>query len=183
MTQETSQAEATPRLLTHEHLKHPDRVLAILIATGLFSGLSPWAPGTAGSIVGLSIFWHLQTLPLWGLLLLLALLTAAGTWATLRISEWTQSHDASFVVIDEVVGMGIAALPAIGHSADSWLVAFLLFRLFDVVKLGPIRWIDRQSKTWTGWKGAFAVQADDLLAGLWAGACLIGLQRMEWLVR
>jgi len=158
-------------------------VLAILVATGLFSGLSPWAPGTAGSIVGLSVFWHLQTLPLWGLLLVLASLTLSGTWATKRVSELTGSHDASFVVIDEVAGIGIAILPAIGHTAVSWLAAFLLFRFFDVVKLGPIRWIDRQSKTWTGWKGAFAVQADDLLAGLLAGLCLIGLQRLEWIVR
>jgi phosphatidylglycerophosphatase A len=166
-----------------EYFRRPRTAFSVLVATGLGTGFSPVAPGTAGSLLGLALLWRGQTLPLWALALLGLAILGVGTWATREVSELSGSHDASSIVIDEVIGMGIAALPAIGHSLDSWILAFVLFRFFDVVKPGPIRWIDRHSKTWTGWKGAAAVMGDDLLAGFASAAMIAGLQHAQWIVR
>jgi phosphatidylglycerophosphatase A len=89
-------------------------------------------------------------------------------------------HDPSEVVIDEALGQWIALLPVIWGAAQAgvqpaalwpgWIAAFLLFRVFDIWKPGPVGWADRK-------EGALGVMLDDVIAGLLAalGVVLLGL--------
>ena len=129
--------------------------LARLIASGFGSGFFPWAPGTVGSLAALAIGAAiLATVPAW--LPLLALLTAAaGLWAVHRCAA---GDDPGWVVIDEFAGQFIAIIALPGPAPLGLLVAFLLFRLLDIAKPGPIGWADRQP-------GAAGVIGDDVIAG------------------
>src|SRR5690606_19295261 len=92
-------------------------------------------------------------------------LAALGWWALLRLPE--AKADPSWVVVDEGAGQSIAlaALPVAGGIAGVML-AFLLFRIFDVMKPGPVGWADRR-------KGATGVMLDDIIAGGMAAALLL----------
>lgn len=123
------------------------------------------APGTWGSAVVLPVI-LLGPVAAAGLSLLLL---GMGLWALKRLPEADQ--DPGWVVIDEGAGqaLALAALPGFG-----WLgvaLAFGLFRLFDVWKPGPVRWLDRQ-KTPSG------VMGDDVMAGAMAGGALLLLQAL-----
>ena len=141
------------------------------VATLLFCGLSPVAPGTVGSLAALILGWLLhQSAGLALFALGWALISALGWWAIDAQTRATGAHDASEYVIDELSGQWIALLPVLmvaPASLPMLAAAFILFRLFDITKPGPIGWADRQ-------EGAFFVMLDDILAGL-AAALLIGL--------
>ena len=136
------------------------------------------APGTWGSLAALPVGWALFALggvPLFavGILLVLGL----GWWATGLETQGKTDHDPSEIVIDEVAGQWIALLPVMigaSHSGapvlalwPGWVVAFVAFRLFDVTKLGPVGWADRQH-------GPLGVMLDDVIAGIMA-ALVVGL--------
>jgi len=138
--------------------------LARLIASGFGSGYAPKAPGTVGSLVALALGWGLLLGPPWALPAAILLACAAGWWA---IGVAGGDDDPGWVVIDEFAGQWIALLPLSHPSPAGLLAAFVLFRLLDITKPGPIGWADRQHS-------AFGVMADDVIAGdiaaiiLWA---------------
>ncbi|PZW45595.1 phosphatidylglycerophosphatase A [Humitalea rosea] len=133
-----------------------DRIAAL----GGVGHLRP-APGSWGSAVVLPIAWAGPG----ACLGLAVVLLIAGLWA-LR----DRRDDPGWVVVDEGAGqaLALAALPALGGLALlPWtLGAFALFRAFDILKPGPIGWVDRQT-------GAWGVMGDDILAGVFAGAAII----------
>ncbi|QYX55497.1 phosphatidylglycerophosphatase A [Roseovarius sp. SCSIO 43702] len=146
-----------------------------LIATFGGVGLLRPAPGTWGSLAALPVAWLL--LVLGGLPLLLIgifLAIASGIWATQVETKGKSDKDPGEIVIDEVAGQWIALLPvAVGaaHAGAAWLAlwpgwiaAFVLFRLFDIWKPGPVGWADRRG-------GATGVMLDDVIAGLFAALC------------
>ena len=142
-------------------------VIPTIIATGFGSGFWPWGPGTAGAVLATAIWLALSTcLSGWALkavtLCLAAVFTAMGTWATQRLMPFW-GDDPSRVVVDEMVGVWIALLPATDWR--SALAALVLFRFFDIVKPLGIRALDRR-------KGAFWVMADDLVAGVYSAIVL-----------
>jgi len=146
----------------HRLLKHPYAWLAL----GFGSGLSPVAPGTAGSLLAAVLWWFfLAGQPLW---LQLAVLIV-GFELGVRASNWmiarTGIKDPGYIVWDECIGMWIALLFA-PKTLLAYAVAFALFRLFDIVKRGPVGWADKR------FSGGFGVMFDDVLAGLLALACL-----------
>jgi phosphatidylglycerophosphatase A len=125
-------------------------------------GRVPLAPGTAGSLVGLVLSLPLLSLG-WPLHLAAALLLAAIAVIVAGRAAGELGHpDPPSVVIDEVVGMCVAAL-ALPLRAYDLCAVFLLFRLFDVVKPAPIPRLERLP-------GGFGVVADDVAAGLLARA-------------
>ncbi|MBP7000742.1 phosphatidylglycerophosphatase A [Amaricoccus sp.] len=147
--------------------------LARAICTFGYVGLIPGPAGTWGAAAAVPAGWILHGL---GGFPLLALATIAlypiGYWAT-RV-EVVDEHDLDpgYVVVDEVVGQWIALWPlslGLWHmGAPAWLFpwpgwvgAFLLFRLFDILKLGPVGWADRK-------KGPMGVMLDDAIAGVMA---------------
>ena len=138
------------------------------IACGFGSGLSPWAPGTVGSLAALLPWLALRDLPWPTYLAALALAFALGTWASNVAIARIRIDDPGVVVWDEFVGQWIALLPlVIAPRAWPWaVVGFALFRLFDIWKPWPVSWADRRVK------GGFGVMLDDVVAGCYAAIVL-----------
>ena len=147
-------------------LAHP----AHLIACGFGSGLSPIAPGTAGTLFA----WF--TFPLFGywlsdfeLLALLAVGFVIGAFAAQRTGADLGVIDHGSIVWDEIVPFWIVL--ALCPTTLSWQgVAFVLFRLFDITKPQPARFFDQKVKN------GFGVMADDLVAAGYSILVLTGLQ-------
>jgi phosphatidylglycerophosphatase A len=122
------------------------------------------APGSWGSLFGVVTGFGLASL-LSGLLEIAILLAIIfGTIAANHHQSETGSKDASEVVIDEVAGQWIALL-VIPLDWRWALAAFVLFRLFDITKIGPIGMVEK-------WPGGVGVMADDVIAGVFAALCL-----------
>ncbi|TAN06111.1 MAG: phosphatidylglycerophosphatase A [Rhodanobacteraceae bacterium] len=139
-------------------LSHP----AGWIATALGTGLSPKAPGTAGSLVALLPWWFLlRGLPIGWYVLVLIVGFLIGVWACEVSDRRLGMHDQGALVWDEVIGMWITLLVA--PTAWWWMfVGFALFRLFDIWKPWPVRWADRRVH------GGLGVMLDDVAAGVYA---------------
>jgi phosphatidylglycerophosphatase A len=147
---------------------------AHLIAFGFGTGLAPKAPGTVGTLLGLPLFWLVvavaQDLPNQIIFLIATFLL--GIWACGRTGRTLGVADHGGMVWDEIVAFALVLL----FTPAGWLwmvLAFALFRLFDILKPWPIRLAD------THFKSGFGVMFDDLLAALYAIAIIKGLQ---WLV-
>ncbi|HEU0276909.1 MAG TPA: phosphatidylglycerophosphatase A [Rhodanobacteraceae bacterium] len=132
------------------------------IATALGAGLSPRAPGTAGSAVALLPWWFLlRGLPLAEYVAVLVLGFALGVWACGVADRRLAQHDQGALVWDEVIGMWITLTAA--PAGWVWMVVgFGLFRLFDIGKPWPICVADRRVG------GGLGVMLDDVLAGVYA---------------
>lgn len=150
-----------------------------LIATFFYTGYLRPAPGTWGSLAAIPVAYLIASAGGWMALALAAFAAfAVGYWATLRETAGAENHDPSEIVIDEVVGQWIALLPVVygAQTSDSdllalwpgWLTAFVLFRLFDILKPGPVGWADRRDD-------AIGVMLDDMVAGLLAAAGVLAL--------
>ena len=138
-----------------------------LVASGFGCGFVPVAPGTVGSLVALGIGAALLPAPpgTWPLALAACL---AGWWAVADCGA--AGEDPGWVVIDEFAGQWIAMAPLARASPLGLLAAFLTFRLFDIVKPGPVGWADRH-------KNAAGVVGDDVIAGALAAVCVWGAGR------
>jgi phosphatidylglycerophosphatase A len=136
------------------------------LVTGLGTGMMRPAPGTWGSLLGLAqgYLMHLAGFEVPALLAMTAALTAVSSWSIDRIEAETGIHDAPEIIIDEIVGQWLALVPVIilAPSLVLYGIAFLLFRLFDVIKPWPIGWLDKKVS------GGFGVIVDDLAAGILA---------------
>jgi phosphatidylglycerophosphatase A len=137
-----------------------------LLSLGFGSGLFPKAPGTAGSVVALLIYYLFmdQLAPVVYLPLVLAV-TLLGFYLCGRTARALGVHDHPGIVWDEFAGLWLAlfALP------PGWywpLLGFALFRVFDIFKPWPISWLDRHVH------GGLGIMLDDILAGTFAGVCL-----------
>ncbi len=157
---------ASPR--TRDVFRSP----ALLIATWFGSGLSPKAPGTAGSLAALPfIYLVLRYLPMWGVVTVGVLVMVSGTWASKRAAARWGQVDHGAIVVDEVLGQLIASGLAFYLGDQSLLdckllmVGFVFFRLFDISKVWPASFFDRHVKN------ALGVMLDDVAAGVWAGVC------------
>jgi len=136
--------------------------------TFFYSGLSPYAPGTAGSIVASIIgFGILQYLPLETLFLLTILLALIAIREINVYEKLTKTHDHKSIVIDEVVGVWLAFVLSSGTTAQM-VLSFIYFRIFDIWKPSIIGKIDRDVK------GGLGVMGDDIIAGIIAGICSAG---------
>lgn len=149
-----------------------------LVATFGLVGLLRPAPGTWGSAAACLAAWPIHALG--GPLLLLSaavLVFLAGLWASERYMAQNGVHDPSEIVVDEVAGQWIALLPVSLGAAQAgapvaalWpgvVTAFVVFRLLDIWKPGPIGWADRQP-------GAWGVMLDDVAAG-WIAALVVAV--------
>lgn len=140
----------------------PSRSTALLVATGGGLGSVPLMPGTVGSLAGAAVCFPMLHLA-WPLYLgLTALLAALAIWVSGQAAEELGQADPPSVIVDEFVGMWVAAL-AIPFQLYDLAAVFLLFRLFDVLKPVPLPRLERLP-------GGFGIVADDLAAGLLARA-------------
>jgi phosphatidylglycerophosphatase A len=145
-----------------------------LIAFGFGSGCAPKMPGTVGTLAAVPCFLLLSLLPLPAYLILLLLAFMAGIWVCQKTSRALGVHDHGGIVWDEFVGFWLTMV-AVPVSWQSVLAGFLLFRLFDIWKPWPIRWLDRSVS------GGFGIMIDDVLAGLYALTLLHIAVGLGWL--
>lgn len=143
------------------------------LACGLGSGLTPVAQGTFGSLAALLPWLLLRELSLPIYLAVLLLGFVVGVWACNVAGRALGVDDHRSLVWDEFIGQWIALipllpawLPASGFNGWMLLAGFALFRLFDVWKPWPIRWLDRHLK------GGMGVMVDDVVAGVFAAIVL-----------
>ena len=147
------------------------------LGLGLGSGLPRRAPGTWGTIGGLIVAIPLLSLGFLPFLLITILSCFIGIWICGRTSELMKGHDDPHIVWDEWAGMWITLLPFsyMSMTADNFwhyisqssslaalLLAFVLFRFFDIIKPPPIGWADRKVA------GGLGVMLDDIIAGVMA---------------
>jgi len=151
--------------------RHP----AHWIALGFGSGLSPWAPGTVGTLWGWLSFLLLDRWLgdiAWGGAIVAAL--AVGLWACTVTAQRLGVADPGAIVWDEVVAFWIVLWLLTPASAWDQILAFALFRYFDAAKPGPVGWADRLCKLRPGraigWRQGWGILFDDLVA---AGCTLL----------
>ncbi len=131
-------------------------------------GLSPIAPGTMGTLLGL-ILLPFVTWNFWVWFLTFLFLLASGYWAVSRL-DLSVTKDPNYVVIDEVLGIFITLVGVPFHFFP-YLLGFLLFRLFDIVKPPPCRQLEK-------FPGFWGITFDDLMAGVYARLALLVLLRV-----
>ncbi len=142
---------------------------AHFLALGLGAGLAPKAPGTVGTLVALPIY-GLLTLSGSALLYWLAVAAALGigVWACGATSRALGVPDHGGIVWDEIAAF-LLVLPFAPQDVPGFLLAFALFRLFDIWKPFPIRWLDAQVH------GGLGIMLDDVAAAAYAVLCLMGV--------
>ena len=158
-----------------------DRVVYWL-GLGLGSGLPRRAPGTWGTVGGLIVAIPLLSLGFVPFLIITILSCVIGSWICGRTSELMGGHDNPHIVWDEWAGMWLTLLPlsymgiadgnfwqniAQTSSIVAIIIAFILFRFFDIIKPPPIGWADKKVA------GGLGIMLDDIIAGIMAAAVWI----------
>jgi phosphatidylglycerophosphatase A len=136
----------------------------LFIASGAYTGYIPVASGTWGTLVAFPLFWLFEPMQHGSTLLYLATFVAAvvgACWVAGRAEAILQEHDSHAIVIDEIVGY-LGATLFMAPTWENTLVAFLIFRVFDVIKPFPAGTIDRSLP------GGAGVVLDDVVSGLYA---------------
>ncbi len=142
-------------------LRHPGHFLSL----GFGSGLSPYAPGTAGTLAAIPIFWLMAPLPLAFYLGIVVVLFIVGIYLCQQTTDKLGAHDHSAIVWDEVVGY-LLTMTAVPFDWRWVIVGFFLFRLFDVWKPWPVRILDRRVG------GGLGIMLDDVGAAVYAALSL-----------
>ena len=127
--------------------------LALAFSSCLFVGFFPYAPGTLASALAAAALYHLPG----GAIYFIFPILLAGFLSTAVVLRHSKHIDPSYVVIDEWVGMWLS-LAAMPKAAYSYIAAFIIFRIFDILKPWPISLAEKAP-------GALAVMLDDLAAG------------------
>ncbi len=143
---------------------------AFFIAFGFGSGLMPKAPGTWGTLVAIPMYLLLANAP-WPIYLIFTLIAfILGVFVSNKVSQALGEHDYKGIVWDEIVGFLITMFLA--PKGFIWVIlGFLLFRLFDILKPQPIKWVDERVT------GGLGIMLDDVLAAIFAW---IIIQLLAW---
>ncbi|MCP4726285.1 MAG: phosphatidylglycerophosphatase A [bacterium] len=142
----------------------------LLIGSGIYTGYSPFAPGTAGTALCFLVFWFIPGLSVIEHIITTAVLIVLGVISSNHLEKHLEK-DSSIITIDEIAGMAIALI-MLPKSVFIWLAAFVLFRLFDIFKPPPIKSLEFLP-------GGFGVMGDDIAAGIYANLCC---QIIVWLI-
>lgn len=137
-----------------------------IVATGLGSGLSPLAPGTMGTVVGIRLYLAFSNFPWPVYLLTVVAMTALAIYTSGEAERLLNRKDAPCIVIDEIVGMQwtmFLVTPTLYHI----VAGFILFRIFDIIKVFPANVIQDRLP------GGYGVVMDDVAAGIWGNAVLL----------
>lgn len=135
--------------------------LDAILAFGFGSGLSKFAPGTAGTLVAIPLVWLLSFLPGWLYLASIVIGFWLGIGICDRVSNKLGQEDPSCIVWDEIIGFAITMSFA-PHQFSVWILGFFLFRFFDVLKPWPIIAVERK------YHGGLGIMLDDVLAGFFS---------------
>ena len=153
------------RKITLRELRDP----VVFVALGFGSGLSPKAPGTAGTLATVPLVYFLQQQTWLVYVVVTLFVLATGSWVCGYAAKKLQVHDHSGIVYDEVAGFLITMFMV--PAGWQWmLLGFVLFRFFDAAKPWPISWIDKNVH------GGFGIMFDDVVAGAVSLSCLLTIQ-------
>jgi len=158
-----------------------DKLRLFVVSFG-FLGCSPFAPGTVGTLGGVLIAWLLRDtawFPLWTLIACLVLYAVSlplGAWS----ERYAGRKDPGIFVVDEVIGYLITVAWMRGPSPLALVVAFFVFRFFDILKPQPARAMERIG-------GGHGILLDDIAAGVWGLVAVmiparLLLDRLDWTV-
>jgi phosphatidylglycerophosphatase A len=150
------------RLSAGQIIKDP----ILFLAFGFGSGLAKKMPGTFGTLAAIPVYLALQPAGLLIYTLVTLLVAVAGVYICDQAAKKLQVHDYGGIVWDEVAGL-LITLWGVPLSWQNVVLGFALFRLFDIFKPWPIRWLDRHVE------GGLGIMADDILAGVFAAICLL----------
>ncbi len=139
---------------------------ARVLSTWFYCGYAPKAPGTAGSLAAIAIAWFIPAPP-WAFAIFGLALAIPGIWAAGVTARELGRPDPGIVVVDEVTGQWITLAGAAHLNWQSLLIAFVLFRLFDIWKPPPVRQLEKLP-------GGFGIVADDAMAGVYGAIVLYG---------
>ncbi len=139
--------------------------IARVLATWFGCGYAPKGPGTAGSLGALLVVWPFRHEPPWFFAALALIFLWPAIWSAGSTALQVGKKDPQIVVIDEVIGQWIALAGALAYSPYAWILAFLLFRAFDIWKPWPVRQLERLPSG-TG------IVMDDVMAGVYAALVL-----------
>ena len=137
----------------------------MVLATGFFAGYIPFAPGTFGSIVGLSLCFLLSKAKLSVAILFILIFIFFAIWISNKAEKILKQNDPGCIVIDEIAGIMLTFL-GLPFNIISVAAGFLTFRFFDILKPFPIRYME---KRFTGGTG---IVLDDLAAGIFSNLVL-----------
>jgi phosphatidylglycerophosphatase A len=139
--------------------------IKLLLATNLGLGCSRRAPGTFGTLAGIPAFYLIAPGPAWGAILIWGTVLLLALWSCAYAGRHFGVVDDGRIVIDELIGY-LTAVMFLPFSWSTAIIAFVLFRFFDIFKIFPASWFD------TRMKNAFGVVLDDVVAGIYAGLVL-----------
>jgi phosphatidylglycerophosphatase A len=137
----------------------------VFLATGGLIGFSPVAPGTFGSLAALPLCWAISLFDVKMAFTFVLALIVLSTWIAHAAEKIEVQKDPKQVVADEICGMAVA-LFALPFTPVFVVGGFALFRVFDILKPFPIRWIDKKVP------GGLGIMLDDILAGIFANVLL-----------
>jgi phosphatidylglycerophosphatase A len=138
----------------------------LFLAFGFGSGLAKKAPGTFGTLAAIPVYLAIvQANSLLAYSLFTLVVTLVGVWICGQAAEKLGEHDFGGIVWDEIAGY-LITMWLVPFSWEAVGLGFVLFRMFDIFKPWPIRWIDRQVH------GGLGIMLDDVLAGVFAGGLL-----------
>ena len=150
-------------------IEKPLNKLIIFLATGFYAGYFPYAPGTIGSLIGVGIFFIINSLSPVYYLGILFLLFFIGIYISDRAESLFAKKDSTHIIFDEIVGLPVAMV--LIPNGSGWIAAgFILFRLFDILKPYPIRDIENR------FNGGLGIMLDDVAAGIYANILLQGVR-------
>jgi len=146
--------------------------IAHVLAVWFGCGHVPRIPGTMGTLGAIPLYLALRPLGIAGVAAGAVVITFVGVWAASAVAAKTGLKDPQIVVIDEVAGFLVTMLGAYG-SSGGWriiIAGFVLFRLFDQFKPWPARTVERR------WPRGWGIVFDDVFAGVWSAAGIVGLR-------
>lgn len=142
------------------------------MAFGFGAGLSPVAPGTAGTLMAIPVYFLLAMLPFFAYLAVLCVALVFGVWVCGASARKIGVHDHPGIVWDEIAGYLLVMAPFVPSFA-AVVMGFITFRVFDILKPWPIGWLDEHVE------GGPGIMLDDVVAALFA-AILMGGALLLW---
>lgn len=144
---------------------HRQQIVKFL-ASGFYTGHFPFAPGTAGSVVGLLAYIFIRNLPDRLYIGVLVLVFGTGVYLAKEAESIYREKDSSHIVVDEIAGMLLTFL-FIPWSISNLIAGFISFRIMDIIKPFPIRVIENRLS------GGWGIMVDDIIAGIYAALLVV----------
>jgi phosphatidylglycerophosphatase A len=137
----------------------------LALATGFSVGSIPWAPGTIGTLLGIPLCFGLAKISLGAMVLVAVGLVLFAVWVAGEAERLLDQKDAPCIVIDEIIGI-VVALAGMPMTPLNLVAGFIAFRVFDIIKPFPARFLDAKAP------GGWGVVLDDVVAGVYSNIFL-----------